>query len=129
MQCGAQAQPHARVELQGRRDARSQLQSTATTGVCQQVGAPAGVQLEDVFTTDPSASPIHVMPWGFLGESWPFFRPNFVNMEQMRAEQAADEVCSSRMLEPATAAATVLLLATGPGTQLARHGRWAAAAG
>ena len=52
----------------------------------------AGVVLEDVFTTDPRESPIHVQPWGFLGESWPFFRPNFVNMEQLRSEHAVDEV-------------------------------------
>jgi len=27
-----------------------------------------------------------------LGESWPFFRPNFVNMEQYKTDMSVDEV-------------------------------------
>lgn len=53
---------------------------------------PAGVDLEEVFTTDMASTPVHVAKWGFLGESWPFFRPNFVNMEQYRTDLNADEV-------------------------------------
>ena len=36
------------------------------------------------FTLDPEASPLHVCRMGFCGEMWPFFRPNFVNMEVRR---------------------------------------------
>eukprot|EP00198_Chlamydomonas_reinhardtii_P008670 XP_001698007.1 predicted protein [Chlamydomonas reinhardtii] len=35
-----------------------------------------------VFTDDPAASPVHVVGWGTLGETWPYFRPNFVNMQR-----------------------------------------------
>ncbi|WPT16117.1 DNA ligase 6 [Picochlorum sp. SENEW3] len=37
--------------------------------------------LDDVsmFTTDPEATPIHVVKWNFLGETWPYFRPNYVD--------------------------------------------------
>lgn len=29
---------------------------------------------------------------GFLGDTWPFFRPNFVNMETYRNQQQAQQV-------------------------------------
>ncbi|KAL0029207.1 hypothetical protein WJX79_003015 [Trebouxia sp. C0005] len=51
-----------------------------------------GVDLDEVFTTDLSSTPVHVAKWGFLGESWPFFRPNFVNMEQYKTDMNVDEV-------------------------------------
>lgn len=51
-----------------------------------------GVELDEVFTTDMESTPVHVVKWGFLGESWPFFRPNFVNMEEYRTERNVDEV-------------------------------------
>lgn len=37
--------------------------------------------LDDVsmFTTDPEETPIHVVKWSFLGETWPYFRPNYVD--------------------------------------------------
>ena len=54
-------------------------------------GVP-GVDLDEVFTTDLASTPVHVAKWGFLGESWPFFRPNFVNMEQYRTDMGVDEV-------------------------------------
>ena len=53
-----------------------------------------GVELDDVFTTDMASTPLHVVKWGFLGESWPFFRPNFVNMEDYRTENNVDEVAA-----------------------------------
>ncbi len=52
----------------------------------------AGVDLKEVFTTDLASTPVHVAKWGFLGESWPFFRPNFVNMEQYKTDMNVDEV-------------------------------------
>ena len=52
----------------------------------------SGVELDEVFTTDLASTPVHVAKWGFLGESWPFFRPNFVNMEQYKTDMNVDEV-------------------------------------
>ena len=34
---------------------------------------------------------------GFLGDTWPFFRPNFINMETYRNQQQAQEVGQRRM--------------------------------
>lgn len=42
------------------------------------------------FTTDPAATRIHVVGWGFLGDTWPYFRPNFANMEQALSTLGAD---------------------------------------
>ncbi|CAM6126062.1 unnamed protein product [Calypogeia fissa] len=46
------------------------------------------LDIEDinVFTTDPAATNVHVVKWSFLGETWPYFRPNFVNMEKAMLE-------------------------------------------
>lgn len=49
-------------------------------------------EVADTFTTDPRATPVHVVPWGTLGETWPFFRPNFVNMEKIREQHGARQV-------------------------------------
>ena len=62
---------------------------------CRNVLTAAGVAVEDVFTTDPKETCIHVTQWGFLGDTWPYFRPNFVNMEAARAEAGVDEVWCS----------------------------------
>ena len=51
-----------------------------------------GIDLDQIFTTDLASTPVHVAKWGFLGESWPFFRPNFVNMEQYKTDMSVDEV-------------------------------------
>ena len=32
---------------------------------------------EGIFTSDPQETPVHVVPWGVLGETWPYFRPNW----------------------------------------------------
>ena len=45
-----------------------------------------------MFTTDLGATPVSVASWGFLGDTWPYFRPNFTNCEQLRAQYSADEV-------------------------------------
>ena len=50
------------------------------------------MDLDKIFTTDLASTPVHVAKWGFLGESWPFFRPNFVNMEQYKTDMDVDEV-------------------------------------
>lgn len=48
--------------------------------------------MDEVFTTDASETPVSVASWGFLGDTWPFFRPNFVNMEKHMEERRAEEV-------------------------------------
>eukprot|EP00775_Hariotina_reticulata_P004079 gene4079-4326_t len=49
-------------------------------------------QLEASFTLDPAESPIQVVSWGHLGDAWPYFRPNFTNMEEARQQAGAQEV-------------------------------------
>ncbi|KAH7616567.1 putative DNA ligase 6 [Nannochloris sp. 'desiccata'] len=48
---------------------------------------------EDMFTSNPHETPVHVVPWGFLGETWPFFRPNWkVPSEYAQAKGAESYV-------------------------------------
>ncbi|KAL2645294.1 hypothetical protein R1flu_012881 [Riccia fluitans] len=46
----------------------------------------------EVFTTDPSATNVHVLQWNFLGETWPYFRPNFLQMEKAMKERGYKKV-------------------------------------
>ncbi|KAI5056524.1 hypothetical protein GOP47_0028342 [Adiantum capillus-veneris] len=46
----------------------------------------------DIFTTSPSATNVHVVSWNFLGETWPFFRPNFRKMEELLKKSGYDRV-------------------------------------
>ncbi|XP_020522813.1 DNA ligase 6, partial [Amborella trichopoda] len=41
----------------------------------------------DAFTVDPSATDVHVVGWNFLGEIWPYFRPNFGNLNKITVER------------------------------------------
>ena len=52
------------------------------------------LNLEDmgIFTTDPTATNVHVVGWSFLGETWPYFRPNFGNMEKFVTESGFSRV-------------------------------------
>ncbi|KAL4435464.1 hypothetical protein ABPG77_006226 [Micractinium sp. CCAP 211/92] len=59
--------------------------------VMQRLDLP-GYDPAQLFTTDRSATPVHVVQWGFLGETWPFFRPNYKQMEEYRQEHGAEEV-------------------------------------
>ncbi|KAK8588619.1 hypothetical protein V6N13_087524 [Hibiscus sabdariffa] len=45
-----------------------------------------------VFTEDDSESDIHVVDWSVLGETLPFFRPNFVIMEEIMVEKRYEMV-------------------------------------
>lgn len=38
--------------------------------------------LNGQFTTDPDSSRIHICKMGFAGDMWPYFRPNFDNIEK-----------------------------------------------
>ncbi|CAN6445852.1 unnamed protein product [Victoria cruziana] len=39
------------------------------------------------FTVDAPESDVHVVRWNELGETWPYFRPNFVNMKKILDER------------------------------------------
>ncbi|KAK9829240.1 hypothetical protein WJX72_004715 [[Myrmecia] bisecta] len=51
-----------------------------------------GLDPAQMFTLDQSESRVNVVTMDFMGETWPYFRPNFVNMEQIRTELGVDEV-------------------------------------
>eukprot|EP00899_Mesostigma_viride_P009391 jgi/Mesvir1/18453/Mv14307-RA.1 len=46
-----------------------------------------------IFTTEPSATPVHVTSWGVLGEVWPYFRPNWKTMAEYLAEHPQFDSC------------------------------------
>lgn len=43
-----------------------------------------------VFTCEPSRTCIHIVTWNWIGETWPFFRPNYPNIETFAAAYAPD---------------------------------------
>ncbi|KAK7272987.1 hypothetical protein RIF29_14032 [Crotalaria pallida] len=51
-----------------------------------------GYEESGVFTEDASGSNIHVVGWNVLGETWPYFRPNFVRMEEIMRERGYAKV-------------------------------------
>eukprot|EP00884_Botryococcus_braunii_P017307 jgi/Botrbrau1/425/Bobra.110_2s0075.1 len=51
-----------------------------------------GVCIEDIFTSDPKETPIHVTAWNTLGDTWPFFRPNYKAMDEYRQELGYEQV-------------------------------------
>ncbi|KAK2415254.1 DNA ligase [Trifolium repens] len=44
------------------------------------------------FTEDCLETNIHVVGWNVLGETWPYFRPNFVKMKEIMIERGYSEV-------------------------------------
>lgn len=40
-----------------------------------------------VFTEDAAETDVHVIGWNILGETWPYFRPNFVKMKEIMMER------------------------------------------
>jgi DNA ligase 1 len=42
---------------------------------------PWDLPFDEVFTCDVGATSIYVVGWNWIGEAWPFFRPNYANME------------------------------------------------
>ncbi|KAF7822283.1 DNA ligase 6 isoform X2 [Senna tora] len=44
------------------------------------------------FTEDDSETNIHVVGWNVLGETWPYFRPNFVKMKEIMTERGYSKV-------------------------------------
>ncbi|XP_065848576.1 DNA ligase 6 isoform X2 [Euphorbia lathyris] len=45
-----------------------------------------------VFTENGSESDVHVVGWNVLGETWPYFRPNFVKMKELMTERGYSRV-------------------------------------
>lgn len=45
-----------------------------------------------VFTEHESESDVHVVGWNVLGETWPYFRPNFVKMKDIMVEKGYSKV-------------------------------------
>lgn len=45
-----------------------------------------------MFTEDTNVSDVHVVGWNVLGETWPYFRPNFVKMNEIMVEKGYDKV-------------------------------------
>uniref|UniRef100_A0A803M488 ATP-dependent DNA ligase family profile domain-containing protein n=1 Tax=Chenopodium quinoa TaxID=63459 RepID=A0A803M488_CHEQI len=46
-----------------------------------------GYEDDGVFTEDELASDVHVVGWNVLGETWPYFRPNFVKVSEIMVEK------------------------------------------
>ncbi|KAJ6402481.1 hypothetical protein OIU84_014557 [Salix udensis] len=45
-----------------------------------------------LFTEDENESDVHVVGWNILGETWPYFRPNFVKMKEIMVERGYNKV-------------------------------------
>ncbi|XP_027153946.1 DNA ligase 6 [Coffea eugenioides] len=45
-----------------------------------------------VFTEDETESNVHVVGWNVLGETWPYFRPNFVSMKEIMKDRGYSKV-------------------------------------
>lgn len=45
-----------------------------------------------VFTMDESESDVHVVGWNVLGETWPYFRPNFMKISEIMSERGYSKV-------------------------------------
>eukprot|EP00257_Ricinus_communis_P020858 XP_015580202.1 DNA ligase 6 [Ricinus communis] len=45
-----------------------------------------------VFTEDEGQSDVHVVGWNVLGETWPYFRPNFANMKEIMVERGYSRI-------------------------------------
>ncbi|KAJ6766599.1 DNA LIGASE [Salix purpurea] len=45
-----------------------------------------------LFTEDENESDVHVVGWNILGETWPYFRPNFVKMNEIMVERGYNKV-------------------------------------
>ncbi|XP_052195716.1 DNA ligase 6 isoform X2 [Diospyros lotus] len=51
-----------------------------------------GIGKDGTFTEDESESDVHVVGWNLLGETWPYFRPNFVKMKEIMNEKGYSKV-------------------------------------
>ncbi|KAL2522198.1 DNA LIGASE 6 [Forsythia ovata] len=51
-----------------------------------------GLEESGVFTVDESKTDVHVVGWNVLGETWPYFRPNFLKMKEVMSERGYSKV-------------------------------------
>lgn len=51
-----------------------------------------GLGESGVFTENELESDVHVVGWNVLGETWPYFRPNFVKMKEIMSERGYSKV-------------------------------------
>ncbi|KAK3426330.1 hypothetical protein EUGRSUZ_F02800 [Eucalyptus grandis] len=51
-----------------------------------------GYSESGAFTEDESETAVHVVGWNVLGETWPYFRPNFVQMKELIVEKGYNKV-------------------------------------
>ncbi|XP_058179315.1 DNA ligase 6 isoform X5 [Rhododendron vialii] len=51
-----------------------------------------GLRKDDAFTEEESESDVHVVGWNVLGETWPYFRPNFVKVKEIMNERGYSKV-------------------------------------
>ncbi|CAA2994203.1 Hypothetical predicted protein [Olea europaea subsp. europaea] len=51
-----------------------------------------GLEESGVFTVDESKTDVHVVGWNVLGETWPYFRPNFLKMKEIMSERGYSKV-------------------------------------
>lgn len=51
-----------------------------------------GLGKDDAFTEEESESDVHVVGWNVLGETWPYFRPNFVKVKEIMNERGYSKV-------------------------------------
>ncbi|GAB2301757.1 hypothetical protein Dimus_035783 [Dionaea muscipula] len=47
---------------------------------------------DGVFTEEESVTDVHVVGWNVLGETWPYYRPNFVRMAEIMTERGYSKV-------------------------------------
>lgn len=60
----------------------------------RKAGILESVRLDtSMFTQSSDKTPIHVVKWNFLGETWPYFRPNYVD-----AARYAEDVGATRVI-------------------------------
>lgn len=51
-----------------------------------------GLGESGVFTLNESESDVHVVGWNVLGETWPYFRPNFMKISEIMSERGYSKV-------------------------------------
>ena len=49
-------------------------------------------ELTGALTEDPSATNLRLAKWGAVGETWPYFQPNWSIVEELRARHGVEEV-------------------------------------
>jgi hypothetical protein len=69
--------------------------------------------LDKLFTQDPSATPVHAIPWNLVGETWPYFRPNFNAMEEYAAKYAFSSTSPSNVFSQQNEAGCRIFRVTG----------------